>query len=100
MMLAAITKSPGWAITEDEGAKLSAAINNVTALYDVPMMDERGRALMALAMVGVEIYGTRVATAFIEANKSKAARRPTPTPIRETIPVSPFATAYPGAPPA
>jgi hypothetical protein len=90
MMLAAMAKSPAWAITEEESAKLSAGINKVTALYDLPMMDERGRAWLGLAMVGVEVYGSRIATAVIEANK-RAKQRPAPTPIKPAPnPISPF----------
>lgn len=76
-MLAAISKSPAWAITVEESAKLSTAINNVTALYDVQILDDKARAWLALGMVGVEVYGSRVATAIIEA-KAKAKAKPAP----------------------
>ena len=69
MMLAAMAKSPAWAITEEESGKLSAAITNVTQFYDVPILDEKSRAWMALGMVGFEVYGSRVATAIIEAKQ-------------------------------
>jgi acyl-CoA hydrolase len=85
MMLAAMAKSSAWAITEEEAAKLSAGINKVTALYELPMMDERGRAWLGLAMVGVEVYGSRVATVVIEANK-RAKQRGQVTPITKTPP--------------
>lgn len=85
MMLAAMSKAPTWAITEEESAKLATAINNVTQHYDVPMLDEKGRAWLALSMVGVEVYGTRVAAAIIEAKKRPRPQTP-PTPIRAQAP--------------
>lgn len=95
-MLAAMAKSPSWAITLEESEKLAVAINGVTQLYDIPMLDERGRAWMMLTMVGAEVYGTRVATAVIEANKRAKARgsvtpiRPQPQPTASPGPVSNF----------
>jgi hypothetical protein len=85
MMMAAIAKAPAWAITEDESAKLAKAIDDVAQHYEMPLLDEKGRAWLALSMVGCEVYGTRVASAIIERKQ----RQPKPaqasvTPIRQT----------------
>jgi hypothetical protein len=87
MMLAAILKAPGWAITDAESVKLSDAINTVTALYDVPILDERSRAWLGLAMVGAEVYGTRIATEWIkQQQRAREARAGGVTPIRQPQP--------------
>jgi hypothetical protein len=78
MMGAAITKSPAWAITPEEAASLSAAINSVTALYDVPIMNEKTKAWLGLGMVAAQVYGARIATAVMEAKKKP---KPAPQPI-------------------
>jgi hypothetical protein len=82
MMLAAITKQSTLIITEEESEKLAAAINRVAELYEAPFLTEEARAWMALSMVGIEVYGTRVAAAIVEAKS----RRPqgVVTPIRHT----------------
>ena len=80
-MLAAMAKAPAWAITLEESAKLSDSINTVTALYDVGILDERSRAWLGLAMTAAEVYGTRIATEVIKANK-RARDRSGTTPIR------------------
>lgn len=106
MMLAAMAKSPSWALTIEESEKLSKAINGVTALYDVPMMDERGRAWLALSMVGVEVYGSRIATAVIEANKQRKTAPANVTPMRPQAassasspgPTSPYVDYIPNNP--
>jgi hypothetical protein len=85
-MLAAISKAPAWAITVEESAKLSKAINDVTAQYDVAILDEKTRAWIGLAMVGVEVYGSRVATVVLEAKakaKAKPAAAANVAPIRQ-----------------
>jgi hypothetical protein len=69
MMLAAFLKQPTFQITEEESAKLAAAITRVSELYEVPMLDERSKAWLGLGMVGVEVYGTRLAAAVVEAKK-------------------------------
>ena len=81
-MLAALTKNPTLILTEDESAKLAAAVNRVTELYDVPLLDERSRAWIGLSLVGVEVYGTRIATAVMDARK----RPHVVTPIKPTQP--------------
>lgn len=89
MMLAALMKQPGLMLTEEESAKLAAAVNRVVELYDVPLLDERSRAWIGLSLVGVEVYGTRIAAAVIDAKqrphivtpiKPAAAQAPTPRP--------------------
>jgi len=89
MMLAALMKQPGLMITEEESAKLAAAVNRVVELYDVPLLDERSRAWIGLSLVGVEVYGTRIAAAVIDAKqrphivtpiKPAAAQAATPRP--------------------
>jgi hypothetical protein len=68
-MLAAFLKEPSFQITEAESAKLAAAITRVSELYEVPMLDERSRAWLGLGMVGVEVYGTRLAAAVVAAKQ-------------------------------
>jgi hypothetical protein len=83
MMGATLAKSPAWAITEEESAKLAAAITQVTQFYEVPMLDEKGRAWLALSMVGFEVYGSRVATAIMEAKaRPRTAQGANVTPMR------------------
>ena len=81
MMIAALAKAPAWALTVEESAKLSDSINTVTALYDVAVLDERSRAWLGLAMTAAEVYGTRIATEVIKAQK-RARERSGVTPIR------------------
>ena len=68
-MLAAFLKQPTFQITEEESAALAAAITRVSELYEVPMLDERSKAWLGLGMVGVQVYGTRLAAAVVEAKK-------------------------------
>ena len=79
MMLAALTKQPSLVLTEDESEKLGNAINRVVELYDVPLLDERSRAWIGLSLVSVEVYGTRIAAAVVEAKK----RPHVVTPIKQ-----------------
>jgi hypothetical protein len=83
MMLAALMKQPDLILTEEESAKLATAINRVVELYDVPLLDERSRAWIGLSLVGVEVYGTRIAAAVIDA---KQRPRAVVTPIKPTQP--------------
>lgn len=76
MMGAAFLKSPQLIITEDEAKQLSDAVTRVTELYDVPLMDEKSRAWVNLAMVGASVYGTRVAAVFVE--RKRKPRNPVP----------------------
>jgi hypothetical protein len=79
MMLAAFTHEPTFAITEEESKKLAAGITRVVELYDVPMLDERSKAWIGLGLVGVEVYGTRIAAAAMDRK-----RRPhIVTPIKQ-----------------
>lgn len=87
-MLAAFLKQPNFEITEEESKKLAAAITKVSELYDVPMLDERSKAWLGLGMVGVEVYGTRLAAAVIDARK-----RP-----HVVTPIKPAAAAEPRPP--
>jgi hypothetical protein len=81
-MLAAFTQTPELLLTEEESKKLAAGITRVVELYDVPMLDERSRAWIGLGLVGVEVYGTRIAAAAI-----KSKRRPhVVTPMRQQPP--------------
>lgn len=80
MMLAALTKQPSLVLTEEESEKLAKAINRVMELYETPLLDEKSRAWLSLSMVGVEVYGTRLATAVIE--RKKQPPRPQAVPSR------------------
>lgn len=68
-MLAAFLKEPTFQITEEESAMLAAAITRVSEQYDVPMLDERSKAWLGLGLAGVQVYGTRLAAAVVEAKK-------------------------------
>jgi hypothetical protein len=76
MMLATFTSSPNLVITEEESKKLAAGITRVVELYDVPMLDERSRAWIGLALVGVEVYGTRITAAVVAAKRRPAVVTP------------------------
>jgi len=60
--VAAIFKSPGFAITPDESEKLGDAITRVTELYDISVLPEKTIAWINLAMVAGTIYGPRMMT--------------------------------------
>jgi hypothetical protein len=95
MMLAALTKQPNLILTEEESAKLAAAVNRVVELYDVPLLDDRSRAWIGLSLVGVEVYGTRFAAAIFEAASK---RRPQVVPIKQAT-APPQANPQPSAQP-
>jgi hypothetical protein len=61
---ATVLKSPDLELDEDEAAKLGRAVSRVSELYDIPLMDEKTRAWMALAGVAGSIYAPRVITAY------------------------------------
>jgi hypothetical protein len=86
MMLAALMREPSLVLTEEESAKLAAAVNRVVELYDVPLLDERSRAWIGLSLVGVEVYGTRIASAVVNARQRP---RAVVTPIKATPPPPP-----------
>lgn len=71
LMLAAITKQPSIILTEEEAVKVADAVNRVGELYDAPFLDEKARALLNLGMVGVEVYGTRIAASFFDSRRNK-----------------------------
>ena len=87
-MLAAFLKQPTFVITEAEASKLAAAVTRVSELYEVPMLDERSRAWLGLGMAGVEVYGTRLAAAVVEAKK----RPHVVTPIKPAAAAEPRPT--------
>lgn len=93
-MLAAFTKTPMLEIDEGEAENLANAVSRVTELYEIPLMDERSMALMMLGKSLVEVYGTRIATAIIEARKR---RPPTPTkPATNPQPITSIDSFAPG----
>ena len=88
LMGAAISKQPTLALTEDESAKLAAAISRVAEHYEVPMLDEKSRAWLALGVAGCEVYGTRIAAIVIEAKKRPHVvppKQPAPAPVAPPI---------------
>jgi hypothetical protein len=88
MMLAALAKQPSLILTEEESEKLATAINRVAELYDTPFLDDRSRAWINVTMVCLEVYGTRLAAAYVESK-----RRPhVVTPIKQAA--QPNAEAY------
>jgi hypothetical protein len=90
MMLAAFTKQPNFIVTEEEAAKLAKGISRVAELYDAPLLDERTRAWIGLALVGAEVYGTRIAAVVVEAKRRQnGATPPMVRPIRPA-PAPPF----------
>lgn len=72
LMGATLTKAPAFAITDDEAKELATAINRVTDLYEIPLLDEKSRAWLNLGIVGVKVYGTRVITTFNDHRKNQA----------------------------
>jgi hypothetical protein len=87
-MLSVLAKQPSLVLTEEESEKLANAINRVAELYDTPFLDERSRAWINAAMVGAEVYGTRLAAVYFESK-----RRPhVVTPIKQAT--QPNAEAY------
>ena len=60
MMAASFLKVPELALDDDEAKTLADAVNRVTEQYDIPLMDEKTRAWVNLAMVGTTVYGPRL----------------------------------------
>jgi hypothetical protein len=92
MIGATLAHAPGWAITEEESAKLATAITNVTQFYEVPILDEKGRAWLSLGMVAFEVYGSRAVTAIMQAKQKPRTAEPAAANIRPMRPA-------PGPPP-
>ena len=64
---ATMLKTPELMISEDESKKLAKAVNHVTELYDVKIMDEKTAAWLALGGTMVQVYGTRVVSVMAKA---------------------------------
>jgi hypothetical protein len=93
MMLATLTKQASLVLTEDESEKLAKAINAVAELYETPMLDEKTRAWIGLSLVGLEVYGSRIATAYLMAKQrprpvAVPAKQPSPSPSTPPQPIS------------
>ncbi len=69
LMGSIMLKIPELSMTAEESSELAEAINTVTELYDVPLMDEKTMAWINLAMVGAKVYAPRVVA--ITVNKKK-----------------------------
>jgi hypothetical protein len=80
IMLAVLAKNPMLELTEGEANKLGQAVERVTELYEVPLLDERSRAWINLGLVGFEVYGTRIIATMAE-KKPK-----TPAPVTQIRP--------------
>ena len=80
IMLAVLAKNPMIELTEGEAKKLGQAVERVTELYEVPLLDERSRAWINLGLVGFEVYGTRIIATMAE-KKPK-----TPAPVTQIRP--------------
>jgi hypothetical protein len=89
-----LLKVPSLVITEEEAKHLATAITRVSELYEIPILDEKARAWINLGMVGVQVYGTRIAAAMVERRKKAPAPppmvispfRPHPVPPQQPIP--------------
>lgn len=68
---------PSLVITQEEAKQLASAITRVSELYEIPILDEKARAWINLGLVGVQVYGTRIAAAMVERKK----KAPTPPPM-------------------
>jgi hypothetical protein len=81
IMLAVLAKNPMLELTEGEAKKLGQAVERVTELYEVPLLDERSRAWINLGLVGFEVYGTRIIATMAEKKQHK-----TPAPVTQIRP--------------
>ena len=93
-MGAVLLKAPGLAITEDEAKMLASAAARVSEQYDVPLLDEKTRAWLNLAMAATQVYGTRIVAVVVEKKKKAPAPPPmvltpfrTPPPPPQSAPV-------------
>jgi hypothetical protein len=80
-VLATLAKEPIIEITEDEAEKLANSVNRVTALYDVPIFDEKTWAWIHLGRTGLEVFGTR-AMAYVIDKKRRQGGPQVVTPMR------------------
>ena len=88
-MGAVLLQSPVFVITEDEAKLLANAITRVTDLYEIPLLDEKSRAVDTWAMAGVEVYGTRIAAVVMEKKRTKPQLIPFEQRIKQETPPPP-----------
>lgn len=69
MMGSLLLGIPEILLTQDEAKQLAEAVNRVTELYDIPLMDEKTYAWVQLGMVASTIYGPRIATVVLKTPK-------------------------------
>jgi hypothetical protein len=56
-------------LTGEESKQLAEAVNRVTELYDIPLMDDKTYAWLQLGMVASTIYGPRIAVVVMKTPK-------------------------------
>jgi hypothetical protein len=88
-VLATLAQEPIIEITEDEAEKLASSINRVTALYDVPIFDEKTWAWIHLGRTGLEVFGTRAMAIVIDKKRRQGGPQV----------VTPMKSAHPNPPP-
>jgi len=100
-MLAAFTRQPDLELTEEESKKLATAITRVVEQYELPLLDERSLAWIGLGMAGVQVYGTRLASAVLRAKRGpQVVPAKQPSSVQNTPPAAPVIIdqAFQGAP--